>query len=127
MQFSITTAFVLVGMINFIPVTGVISAEHLTKLYQVAMTDSDIVLLLRHRAVLFGVLGMFIAAAGFVPGLRNAAAIAGLVSMLAFVVLVFVTDNSNPSLVRIAWVDIAASLVLLVGYALHRTAAPFSE
>ena len=51
--------------------------------------------------------------------LRTPATLAALVSMVSFTVLVFVLETSNPNLIRVAWIDIVATVVLLFGYFLH--------
>lgn len=108
-----TSLFVLVGVVNLLPVTGVLSAARLRALYGVAPEDTDLLILMRHRAVLLGTVGGLLVAAAFHGPLRPAALIAGLVSMLSFVVVARVVGGYNRELARVAGVDLVASALLL--------------
>jgi hypothetical protein len=48
---------VLVGLMNLLPVSGALSSSRLQGLYGVVLRDANLSILLRHRAVLFGVVG----------------------------------------------------------------------
>ncbi len=119
MGYLTAALFIIAGLINFVPISGIVSGDQLSKLYQIEIASADIELLLRHRAILFGIVGSIIIAAGFVASLRPVATVAGLVSMVAFILLVFATKNSNPNLVQIAWIDVGATIVLLLGFGAH--------
>ncbi len=119
MNSFIASLFLVAGIVNFAPLIGVSSVEQLGKLYQIDILNRDVALLLRHRAVLFGIVGTLIIGAAFLPHLRTAAAIAGLVSMMSFIVLVLFLKTSNSSLMQIAWVDVFAIVALLLGFILH--------
>ena len=119
MGYLISFLFLVTGVINFAPMFGSISGEQLNKLYQIGAVGPDLELLLRHRAFLFGIVGSIIIVAAFVPALRLVATICGLVSMVSFIALVLLTKNSNPNLVQIAWIDVGATIALLLGFALH--------
>ena len=121
MTYLISFLFIVAGFINFAPIAGVFSGEQLNKLYQIGALSPDVELLLRHRAFLFGIVGSIMIAAAFIPNLRFLATVSGLVSMLTFLALVFATKNSNPNLLQIAWIDVGATVVLLVAFALHAT------
>lgn len=112
--------YVLVGVINVLPIVGVISVARLSSLYGVSVESPDIALLLQHRAVLFGLLGGLLISAAWTPSLRTPAAIAGIISMLSFIVLTVLLDVANLALVRIAWIDVVAVLMLTIGVRLHR-------
>jgi hypothetical protein len=107
-----TIAFLLAGLVHLVPSLGALSAARLTQLYGVAIDGPELLLLMRHRAVLFGLLGALLIAAAFVPALRRPVGIAGLVSMLAFVVLFVSSPTEAAALRRVMWVDVAVSLVL---------------
>jgi hypothetical protein len=53
------------GLINFLPVTGALSGKRIQALYGVAVEDSNSEILMRHRAVLFGIVGALIIASAF--------------------------------------------------------------
>ena len=119
MNYLIASLFVIPGLINFAPIIGALSNEHLSKLYLVTDLSPDIALLLRNRAFLFGIVGAFIIYSAFQTNLRPYATVAGLISMVSFVVLVFALKTSNPSLIKVAWIDIIAIIILIAGYLLH--------
>ncbi|MEO1267254.1 MAG: hypothetical protein AAFX99_04085, partial [Myxococcota bacterium] len=73
-----------VGLLNLAPITGIVSSEILQNAYGVTLTDPNLVILMRHRAALFGIIGGLIVACAFLPSLRLVAIITGLVSMISF-------------------------------------------
>ena len=119
MKYLIPLLFIIPALINLLPVFGVLSADNLNRLYDTGTLSSDLALLMRHRAVLFGIVGVLLLYAAFEPSARTIAALAGLVSMVSFVLLVYFDAAPNAKLVRIGWIDVAASLPLLVGLVLH--------
>ena len=110
----VTVIYVLVGFVNLAPVSGVLSAGRLEALYGVPLSDPNLMILLRHRAVLFGIVGVLLVTSAFRPHLRTIAFPAALVSMLSFVAVAYLVGNFNAELNRILWIDVVAS-VLLVG------------
>ncbi|MGH9427849.1 MAG: phosphopantetheine adenylyltransferase [Terriglobia bacterium] len=110
----ITIILVLVGLINLYPVTGALSAERLQALYGIAIRDDNLLILMRHRAILFGMLGAFIIYAGFRPALQPLAFLAGFISMLTFIGLTLATGDYNVLLRKVVIADVVASLALLV-------------
>ncbi|MCR9143884.1 MAG: phosphopantetheine adenylyltransferase [bacterium] len=108
-------ALVIVALIHLIPVTGVLSAERLFSLYGVRPTSPDMLLLLRHRALLFALVGGVLLAGAFFPELRLTAIAMGMASMLGFLLLFALTDDPGPALRRVFYVDVFASLLLAAG------------
>ena len=104
-EWIITGLILLAGLINFLPVIGVVSADRLTALYGVDASDPVLQILLRHRAVLFGLLGGFMIASAFHKQLRPIALGGGLVAMLSFMVLFYTTGEKPESLVSIIYAD----------------------
>jgi len=84
MRHVITMLFVLAGLIKVTPVIGVLGAEWLQALYQMPFDGLDLLLLMRHRAVLFGVVGGLLLVAAFRPALRALAGTVGLVSVVSY-------------------------------------------
>lgn len=119
MRVFIQVSFVLVGILNLLPVSGVLSDARLAALYGVGGLENDVSLLLRHRALLFGIVGGLLVYAAFRPDLRGVAALAGILSMASFSVLAFSLPHSSSNLTRIAWIDVAASVLLIAAYAAH--------
>lgn len=108
-----TALYLLAGVVNLLPASGVISAGRLEALYGVAFREPNLLVLMRHRAVLFGVVGGLLIASAFRPALRRVALAAGLVSMLSFVALAWRVGDVNAELQRVAVVDGIAGAALL--------------
>jgi hypothetical protein len=101
------------GLINFLPVIGALSGKRIEALYGVAVEDSNAEILLRHRAVLFGIVGTLIIASAFDSSLRPAGYAAGFTAMLTFILITRLVGNYNANLRRVAIVDIVATAALL--------------
>lgn len=114
MEAVATVLFLIVGGVNLLPLGGVLSSSRLQALYGVRLEDPNLVVLLRHRAVLLGIVGALLVAAAFHAPLRSAATAAGLVSMLSFVVLARRVGGLAAQLRRVVVVDLAASALLVV-------------
>lgn len=109
-----TTLFLVAGLINFIPVTGFFSGARLEALYGFHFEDVNLLILMRHRAVLLGIVGGIMMVSAFHPPLRRVGMAAGMVSMLAFIFLAY-NLGGNAELLRVALIDVAAVVVLLGG------------
>ncbi len=113
---------VAVGVIHLIPVVGVLSEQRLESLYGVTIDGGDLLILMRHRAVLFGIVGGLLLAAVWRRSLLGVAATAGLVSMLSFVAVAWLQGGTNAALDRVVRVDLVASGALLAALWLDRRA-----
>lgn len=100
--------------VNLAPVVGVLSNQRLRWLYGVEVDDANLAVLLRHRAVLFAIVGALLAVSAFAPSLRGLAIAAGLLSMVSFVAIAAIVGGINPQLQRVVRVDVAASVALLL-------------
>lgn len=109
---------VAIGLLNLIPVIGAISAEQLASLYGIGIESADLEVLMRHRAIMLGLIGAFLLAAAFRPSLQVAAASMGLVSMLSFVILTYVSGENGAKIEKVFAADIvgsfAAAVVLVI-------------
>ena len=74
---------------------------------------------MRHRAVLFGLLGAFLVYAAFVPDVRTLAFVAGFVSVVSFLVLARSEGATTAEVGRVVAADWAALACLVVGAAAH--------
>lgn len=117
MRLLVSSMLLVVGVIHLLPVTGVLSAERLAALYGVAVDDPNLAILLRHRAVLFGLLGALLVAAAFLPAWQPAAFIAGFASVVSFLWLAWATGSYNPLIGRVVAADLVALGCLVVGAA----------
>ena len=124
MPLTVRALFVVVALVNLLPLSGVLGAARLEALYGMPFQDAGLLLLMRHRAVLFGLVGGLLLAAAFMPTLRRTAATIGLGSMLSFVALAFPPGEHAAALQRVVWVDVAASVLLGLAIWLERRSVP---
>jgi hypothetical protein len=89
MNKTIMLLLFIVGVINFLPVMGVISAARLSQGYSVELVGNDLVILMRHRALLFGVVGGFILYSVFAPQYQGPAMVMAAVSMIGYLYLMW--------------------------------------
>lgn len=113
MENAITVCLVIVGLINFAPLMGVISSSKLESSYAIQLQSNDLIILMRHRALLFGVLGGFILYAAFVPFYQNAAMLMAGISMLGYGALTLSVGGYNAALFKVLLVDIVGLVLLL--------------
>jgi hypothetical protein len=76
--------------------------------------SGDLLILLRHRAIQFGLLGAFVIYSAFKPELQWLAIIFGLVSMLSFVVIAFLVGDYGAGVRKVIIADVAASILLFI-------------
>ncbi|MDR3499456.1 MAG: hypothetical protein P4L72_09540 [Parvibaculum sp.] len=119
MSIAIAAILLLVGLLNFYPVIGAVGAARLAALYGLPIEGPDLAILMRHRALLFGLVGAFIVSAAFAPGLRVPAFIAGFVSMGGFIWIARSEGTYGRHIRKVVIADIAGSAALLVAAALH--------
>lgn len=108
------------GVIHLLPVPGVMGARALERLYGMTFEHPDLLVLMRHRAVLFGLLGAFLVVAAFRPALQVAAIAAGLVNAVAFVALAWGTGEHGAAIDRVVLADLIAIACLVAAAALRR-------
>jgi hypothetical protein len=112
--------FLVPGIIHLLPLSGLMGAEALTRLYGLDFGDPNLEILMRHRAVLFGMVGALLVAAAFHARLRGAALAAGLVSVLSFLALAAGVGGYGAALQRVVVADLVALACLLLAVGLHR-------
>lgn len=105
----------IVGIIHLLPLSGVLSANRLQVLYGIAIEDPNLEILMRHLAVLFGLLGAFLVSAAFIPSLQLPALVAGFVSVVSFLYLAAAVGSYNEQVNRVVIADKVAVICLVVG------------
>ena len=103
------------GLIHLLPVGGVLGPATLTRLYGVPVADANTTILLQHRALLFGVLGLFMLWAVAVPPLRLAALLVGLASAASFLLVARWVGGYNAAIGRVVTADVIATAALAAG------------
>lgn len=119
MRYLISTMLLVVAAIHLLPLTGVFGASRLTELYGVSFDDPNLAILMRHRAVLFGLLGAFLVLAAFRPLLQPLAFLAGFASVLSFLYLAWSVGGYNAQLGRVYSADMVALVCLAIGGAAY--------
>ena len=115
MKYVVPTMLLIVGLIHLTPVTGVTGVGRLNSLYGIMLDEPNLILLMRHRAVLFGLLGVFLVYAAFRPMVQPLALIAGFISVVSFLWLAQATENHNEQIARVFAVDLVALFCLIAG------------
>lgn len=110
---------IAVGLINFVPVLGLISLNKINLAYGLSVSSIDLELLLRHRALMFGIIGGFVLWSVWVPTLQYAALTLAGISMLGFVLLALSLGSVNAELMKIMWADIIGLLLLTIAIVLR--------
>lgn len=119
MRHLISAMFMIVAVIHLLPLSGVLGSKHLNTLYGIAFDEPNLAILMRHRAVLFGLLGAFLLYAAFRPAFQPAAFFAGFVSVLSFLYLAWTVGGYNALVGRVFTADIVALACLIIGAAAY--------
>lgn len=115
----ITAALLVVSVIHLLPFTGFFGATKLSLIYDIDIADPNLEILMRHRAILFGLLGSLFAYAAFRPELQPMAFVIGFVSVLSFFYLAYTISGFNDAIKTVVVADIIALLALLTATAVY--------
>ncbi|MFN9775143.1 MAG: phosphopantetheine adenylyltransferase [Burkholderiales bacterium] len=115
-------ALLVAGLIHLLPVPGVLGAGTLARLYGIEVPDPNTAILLQHRALLFGILGVLMLAAIPFPSLRGVALWVGLASAASFVVVALWVGGFNGAVRRVVVADVVAAVALVAGLVAQRLA-----
>ncbi|MDP3518141.1 MAG: phosphopantetheine adenylyltransferase [Pseudohongiella sp.] len=83
-------------------------------MYGILINEPNLEILMRHRAVLFGLLGVFLLYAAFRPAMRTLAIIAGFVSVTSFIAIAWSVGGYNDAVYRVVIADIIADIIAIV-------------
>ncbi|MCA6597481.1 MAG: phosphopantetheine adenylyltransferase [Pseudanabaena sp. M046S1SP1A06QC] len=117
MRHLVSVMLVIVAVIHLLPLSGILGAARLSDLYGITFDEPNIAILMRHRAVLFGLLGSFLLVAVFRSEFQIAAFIAGFVSVASFMYLAWSVGSYNTHIARVFAADIGALVCLVIGAA----------
>jgi hypothetical protein len=118
-EWLIRIAFTVTGVIHMLPVAGLLGRPMLERAYGIHLGEgADLVILMQHRAVLFGLLAAACLCAAWLPSWRLPVGVAALISMLGFV-LIAVWQPHGAAVAIVMWVDIGAFLFLALGLLLQ--------
>lgn len=127
MRHLVTSCLLIAGLIHLLPLPGALGVDRLAALYGLPgrpFDDPNLVILMRHRAVLFGLLGSFLVLAAFRPALQGIAFVAGFVSVLSFLWLAWSVGGHNAQIGRVVTADIVALACLVAGAVVRMGLAP---
>lgn len=119
MHHLVSAMLVVVAVIHLLPLSGLLGSERLVALYGLSFDEPNLAILMRHRAVLFGLLGMFFLFAAFRPPLQTLAFIAGFVSVVSFLWLAWSIGGYNGQVGRVVVADVVALACLITGVLAH--------
>ena len=111
----IQVLLLVAAVIHLLPLPGVLGAQMLERLYGVPLREPVVTVLLRHRAVLFGIVGGLLGAAVWREELRAVAIAAGLVSAVSFLLLAAASEPLR----RVVIADVVAVGCVIGAAALH--------
>jgi hypothetical protein len=119
MKYLVAAMLLVAGVIHLLPVSGVLGPERLASLYGLRFDEPNLAILMRHRAVLFGLLGAFLVYAAFRPAWQPVALLAGLVSVVSFLWIAKTTGGFNTAIARVYTADLVALVCLIAGTAAY--------
>lgn len=122
MRHVVSAMLVVVGVIHLLPLSGVLGSERLAVLYGLSFNEPNLAILMRHRAVLFGLLGLFLCVAAFRPAWQTIAFVAGFVSVVSFLGLARSIGGYNALVARVIMADIVALVCLIIGVGAYMAA-----
>lgn len=106
-------SLLVAAIIHLLPVVGLAGSDSIQRLYGIAAPDTNTLLLLRHRAVLFALVAVPLLVAILRPGWRLPAMIGALTSVISFLALAAVVPTLTPELRRVALIDLVPLSMLL--------------
>lgn len=118
-EWSIRILFCIVSLIHMLPLVGVTGRTALQKAYGIPVESPDLQLLLQHRAVLFGLLGLACLIAAFNAPWRPAVWCAATISTCSFMLFAWLAPSYNAAIARVVWFDIIAIAILLLIGVVH--------
>jgi hypothetical protein len=116
----ISTALAAAGLVHLLPAFGLLGSEALARLYGLRIEEPGLLLLMRHRALLFGLLGGALLAASLRPAWQGPALLAALVAVGGFLLLAGAPSALAPALQRVFWIDAGLFGLLLLAALAYR-------
>ncbi len=109
----------IAALINLAPMVGIASGSRIAKMYEIDVSDPNVEILMRHRAVLFGLIGAVMVWGVFAQHMFMPAAIIGFISMLSYLVLALAAKSYNQALRKVLIADIigivSISIAIIMG------------
>jgi hypothetical protein len=118
---AITILLIIVAVIHIIPISGFAGIARLESLYGIPISGNNMEILMRHRAILFGILGVFFAYAAFTPSVQPLAFLAAFATLGSFFYLAISVGEYNAAIRKIVIGDIVAAISLFGAVILYYT------
>lgn len=121
MELIFRISLFIAGVINVLPSLLAFLPEKIATSYGIEVPNYNYELLLRHRAVLFGIVGGLMIYSAISKKNYDLSVIVGMVSMVSFVILYLLSKGEiNSELNKVFKADLVGIAVLLIGYLLYR-------
>ena len=114
LSYIVSAGLLVAGLVHLAPVVGCLGQAQLAALYGISIDGPDVEILLRHRAVLFGLSGVFMLWAAAKSELQWLALSTGLVSVVSFLTIAIIVGGYNTAIGRVVMVDGVALLALVI-------------
>lgn len=124
MKIVLSVLLTIVAIIHLLPLVGVISRQRINSGYGIETSDLNVAILMRHRAVLFGMLGAFLLCAAWLPAYQGLGILAGLISVISFLLIAWSEGDVNPQLQRVIAADYVALACLILGSMIYCLRTP---
>ena len=109
------------GMINFIPSILAFFPEKISQSYGIPVPDANYELLLRHRAIMLGIIGGAMIYSALSKKNYNLSIVIGLISMVSFLILYYSMNAPiNPELTKVMQFDIVGIVILLIAVGVYK-------
>ena len=109
----------IAGVINLLPSVLAFLPDKISKSYGIEMPNENYELLLRHRAILFGIIGGLMIYSAVAKKHYEVSTFIGLISMVSFIVLFFLIGKDiNSDLKKVMTIDIVGTVILCIGFIL---------
>ena len=110
----LSLCLIVIGIIHLIPLSGFLGTAQLEPMYDISVSSPELEILMRHRAVLFGLLGGLFIYAAFRPLYQPLAFVMSAGTLLPFFFLLSQSASYNDAIERIAAGDALALACLIV-------------
>jgi len=104
----------LAAVIHLLPLIGVTGSARLEQLYGISISDPNLLILMRHRALLFGALGGFLMLAAFQSNLQWPAISIGLISTIGFILIAKQSPELNQAISKVVMSDYIGIAALII-------------
>jgi hypothetical protein len=105
-ELFVKSAFAYCSFIHFLPTIGSFGTSSLEKLYGITIHEPNLLLLMTHRAILFGIVGSLLGVAVINKQFRKLAYFTGMTSMSSYIILASGSIKEYKfQIQRVYWID----------------------